>query len=932
VLDSRKRLNSRPGCWAAAGLTLAVLAACGNHSAENSLESAKTSLEQRDFRTAIIAAKSALQANPDSGEARLLLGQALVAARDGESALLEFGKARALKVPDKLLVPSEAEAMLLVRQPAEMIARFGATNLGDPAADAALQTVVAMGLLAQQLPDKATVAIDRALALVPDHAPALLLRARMNADGGRFDEAGRLVDAVIKARPNDERAWVLRGELAMHGKPADLDAALKAYAEAARLRPTSTEAHAGIMFVHMNRGDMDAARTELAAMKRDVAGDPLTRFFAAQIALIDHQPKVARENIQPLLKAYAGDFKVQALAGAIELDLRSPATAENHLRQALQIIPGQPYATVLLAQAYLAGGQVDKALALLEPRVDAPDADAKTLSLAGEANLYGGNFDRAVALFTRAAALDPKDTKARTAVALSRMTKGDPGDALVRLATIAASSTDDFADLALISLHIKRKEFDPAMAAVDVLAKKRPDSAIVDHMRGRVHLAAGDAKAAEIDFERAVQKSPDFYASVVALVGMAVGRNDDAMAEKALRTYLRPETDNALARAWLIEIRARNGANKDELGQLVEDMVKRHPTVAAARLLLVNHLLAYGDTKGALTAAQEAVAAVPDSADLQDALGRAQLGNGDLNQAIASFRRLTVNYPSFALAHVRLADAYVMSGDADGAIRSLRRALELTPDLQTAQRGLINLLVSRKQSAEALRWTRTMQKQPANAQAGYLLEGDIESLARRWDPALAAYRAGLKATPGPELAVALHRTLGAAGRDAEADRFAQEWLAGHPKDNVFLFALGEYRARRSEWPAAEARFRQALELQPGYAAAANNLAFALVSQRKPEALAMAQKADQLAPDTPSILDTLALAHSAQGQHEKALEVIRRAVTRSGGAPSMRLEYARLLGASGDRGAARKELEALSLLDDRRVDKTAIRQLMAQMRD
>jgi putative PEP-CTERM system TPR-repeat lipoprotein len=913
-------------------LALAVLAACGKHAAEKSLESARASLEQRDFRTAVISAKSALQENPDSGEARLLLGQALVAARDGESALLEFGKARALKVPDKLIVPSEAEAMLLARQPAQMIARYGSTNLGDPAADAALQTVLAMGLLQQQLPDKATVAIDRALALVPNDASAMLLRARIDADAGKFDEAGRLVDEVIKARPGDERAWVLRGELAMHGKPANLDAALKAYAEAARLRPTSTEAHTGMMFVHMQRGDMGAARAHLAVMKRDVADDPLTRFFAAQIALIDHQPKVARENIQPLLKGYSGDFKVQALAGAIELDLRSPATAENHLRQALQISPGHPYATLLLAQAYVAGGQIDKALALLDPRVDAADVDATTLSLAGEANLYGGHFDRAVALFTRAAALDPKNTKARTAVALSRMTRGDPGEALVRLATIAASSTDDFADLALISLHIQRKEFDAAMEAVEVLAKKRPDSAIVDHMRGRVHLAANEVKAAESDFSEAVKKSPDFYASVVALVGMAVSRGDDTQAEKALRNYLRPETDNAMARAWLIEIRARNGANKDELGQLVEDMVKRHPNLPAARLLLVNHLLAYGDTKAALTAAQEAVAAIPDSADLQDALGRSQLGNGDLNQAVATFRRLTVSYPSFARAHVQLADAYVASGDVDGAIRSLRRALELAPDLQTAQRGLINLLVSRKQPAEALRWTRTMQKQPANAQAGYLLEGDIEALTNRWDPALAAYRAGLKATPGPELAVALHRTLGAAGRGAEADRFAQEWLTGHPKDNVFLFALGEYHATRSEWPAAEDRFRQALELQPGYAAAANNLAFALISQRKPEALTMAQKADQLAPDTPGILDTLALAYSTQGQHDKALEVIRRAVTLSGGAPLMRLGYARLLGASGDRAAARKELEALSLLDDRRVDKTAVRQLMAQMRD
>lgn len=913
-------------------LALAALAGCGQPSEAELLASAQTFLGKRDTRAALVQAKTALQANPESGPARLLLGRVLVAARDGEAALVELRKARDLGQPDTAVVPLEAEAMLLVRQPAELLARLGDRTLGDPAADAALQTTLATALMSQKQIEPATVALSKALNQVPDYAPALLAQARIDADAGRVAQARAQVEKVIARTPDDDRAWVLKGDLYLHATPSDADAALQAYRQAIALWPASTQAHAGVMFVHMGRNDIKAAHEQLAVMRRDLAGDPLTRFFGAQIALIDGDVKAAREGIQPLLKQFGDDFKVLTLAGAIELQARSPNTAENHLKQALQIAPGHPYATRLLAQAYVGGGQTAKALELLEPLVTRSDADAQTLSLAAEASLYSGDVDRAVTLFTRAAALDPKNTKARTAVALSQLAKGRPDDAMVGLATIAASSSDDFADLALISLRISRAEYPLAIEAIDALEKKRPDSAIAAHMRGRVHLAQAEPDAAKKWFELALQRSPGFYAAVVALVGIDVTAGNDAGAEAQLQRYLKPEVDNAMARAWLIEIRARRGAKQEELATLVDDMVRRHPELPAARLLQVNHFLANRDKKTALEVAQQAAAAFPNSPDIQDALGRAQLGNGDGNQAIATFRRLTIAYPHLPLPHVHLADAYVASQQPQAAIRSLRRAVELLPNDPSAQRGLVTLLVSSGNDNEAIQRARAMQKQAGNRLVGHLLEGDIDARARRWDAAIAAYQRGIEVQPAPELAIALHRTLAAAGREDDRRKFAARWSAEHPRDNGFAFALGEHFARLQQWPAAEAEFRRALALQPDQAAAMNNLAYALMVQGKPEALELAERANALKPDRPDLLDTLAQVQSAQAQHAKALETVRRALSLSGDSPVYRITLARLLGASGDRAAARKELEAISLLQDPRIDKARVSQLMSQMRD
>jgi Flp pilus assembly protein TadD len=92
----------------------------------------------------------------------------------------------------------------------------------------------------------------------------------------------------------------------------------------------------------------------------------------------------------------------------------------------------------------------------------------------------------------------------------------------------------------------------------------------------------------------------------------------------------------------------------------------------------------------------------------------------------------------------------------------------------------------------------------------------------------------------------------------------------------------------------------------------NNLAWAGLQLHRPDALAMAQRASELAsPPTPAIMDTLAAALAADRQFSKAIAVQQEAVRLSGGDPDFRLALAKLYVASGDRPRARSELDELS---------------------
>jgi cellulose synthase operon protein C len=294
---------------------------------------------------------------------------------------------------------------------------------------------------------------------------------------------------------------------------------------------------------------------------------------------------------------------------------------------------------------------------------------------------------------------------------------------------------------------------------------------------------------------------------------------------------------------------------------------------------------------------------------------------------VATFKRLTALQPSQAQHQVRLGDASAAAKDSEAARRAYRKALELSPDLFDAQRGLVTLAIQDKRPQEGLDIARDLQKRKPKEALGWLLEGDVLAGSASWDAATAAYRGALQREARTEHAIRLHVALRQGGKAADAERLAADWMKAHPKDGAFPFYLGDVALAASQWPDAEARYRTVLERQPNSPLALNNVAWLLVKQGKPGAVALAEKAVALDPDNPALLDTLAVALAADRQLPKAIEVQNRAVALGSGDPRLKLALARLYAQAGDKVKARNELDALARLGNQFAEQAEVAQLL-----
>ncbi len=885
-----------------------LLVACSRQDpqqqAQALLGAARQAMEKGDSAAAQIHLKGALQAAPDMAEARFLLGRSLLDSGRPADAAVELRKALALKHPAEQAVPALARALLAQGEGRLLLTEHGSTVLEDANAQADLKTSLAQAWFQAGDNRRGDATLAEALAAAPMLPAARMLQARRLAGSGQLDAALATLAELLEANPREAQAWSLRGDL-LSISPSHRAEAVPAYEKAVALEPRLLAAHVGLLSELIARPDVAAAGVALARLKKALPEHPKVSYFEAVLALQHHELKAARQLSDKLQRQEPTNPDYMRLAGTVALAEGDVRKAVGLLAQALRQAPDNTMVRRLLAGAQLQAAQPGQALATLTPLLEKGVADVMVLRLAAAAHAQLGDFGRSAAMYESAARVQAPDERTRAATAFARWQHNEDPRALAELQALASSGADTAADLALINTWIQRKAYDRAAAAIDALQRKQPGQPLAEMLRGRLALLRNDEVQARAAFERAAALSPTYFPACAALAAMELRAQQRPAAQQRFRAFLQRDPDNLDALVALAGLLEQATVADAEVQRLLGRAIELAPGKASIRVLLVNHHLQARDAKRAVQVARDGVAALPGDPQMLDALGRAHLAAGDANQALTAFNQLSTAMPASAHAQLNLARASLALKDGAAARLHLKRALQAQPDFVPARMALIELELSEQRGAEALALAKELQAQRPRDPVGLMAEGQVRGAQKQWDAATRAYRGALAlGTDRTDVAVRLHDVLLAAGRHDEAAQFAANWQQAHPRDAAFLSYLGDVALRRRDLPLAERQFRALLALQPQNAPALNNVAWVLLEQGKPGALAYAEQANALRPDQPGLMDTMAMALAADKQLAKAIAVQQRAVAMRPDDAGLRATLTRLQAMPGAATAAR----------------------------
>ena len=130
--------------------------------------------------------------------------------------------------------------------------------------------------------------------------------------------------------------------------------------------------------------------------------------------------------------------------------------------------------------------------------------------------------------------------------------------------------------------------------------------------------------------------------------------------------------------------------------------------------------------------------------------------------------------------------------------------------------------------------------------------------------------------------------------------------------------LGVIYDSEKKYQEAESHYRTALDINPEFIPAANNLAYLLVAQDKDlnEALSLAQKAKEKLPKNPAVMDTLGWIYYKKGAYDMAVLELSDSLEKLPKHPVVRYHLGLALYKKGDKAKAKAELEkALELKKD-----------------
>ncbi|UCE58153.1 MAG: tetratricopeptide repeat protein [Phycisphaerales bacterium] len=266
-----------------------------------------------------------------------------------------------------------------------------------------------------------------------DPRESLALATLLAQRGGAEDqeEAGEIVQRRLANSPDDPRALVLQGRLAMQASPPDLVKAELSLSQALAVSPRSARAHELLAAVELRRGRLDAARDTISAGLAFAPYDPNLLLGSAEI----HSTRGEYERaLPPLLRL-------------------------------LDIAPRNLAALQLLASAYTRSGQVNRAIDFVEthipPELHSP-AEVIILAKLYEAR---NDLDRASAMFRSAVADDENSAESHQAYLRHLDRRG---------------AFDEIRKLAISRLETHPNDVESLMLAGHVLGSKAEDTTLRD--------------------------------------------------------------------------------------------------------------------------------------------------------------------------------------------------------------------------------------------------------------------------------------------------------------------------------------------------------------------------------------------------------------------------------------------------------------------
>ena len=519
---------------------------------------------------------------------------------------------------------------------------------------------------------------------------------------------------------------------------------------------------------------------------------------------------------------------------------------------------------------------------------------------------------------------DPHETRAAAPMVLPNV---ELSDQLLYefLLTEVASQRGHIALAAKTSLELARKSRDPRLArraaqlaletgqidetisAIRVWQETEPDSTMAMRMLASAQLRAGNLDEACLEIGKVLKAEEDHAGTVfMQIYQMLASYPDKPAALKAMHDLAQPYPRVAEAHWAVAQLAQISGDEKlalDETRQ-VRGLRPEWDVAASLEALLLQKI----DPQQGLEVLRRYLSSYPGAKEMRLQYARALLDQKQYKAAREQFQQLADEAPDNPEMAYAIALISLQLNDLQSAETQLKKSLSKgKKDPDTVQYFLGQLSEAKNNNEEAIAYYREVKdgeyQFSAQVRIAYLLgkRGQLEEARRLLHQA--------KATDEQQrLQVILieAQILREADQFVESYNVLQQGLEKMPDNTDLIYGAAMMADKIGKPDVFEKLMRKLIRIKPDHAHAYNALGYSFLerNERIPEAMQLVEKALQLAPDDPAIMDSVGWGYYLSGKLDESVKMLRRALAENHD-PEIAAHLGEVLWVRGDKAEARK---------------------------
>jgi tetratricopeptide (TPR) repeat protein len=633
----------------------------------------------QQFEDAKLRAQKAVQIDPKSADAQILLGNALAGLKDFDGALDEYQESLVLNPTQDLAYANIGAIQSHLGKIEEAEKTF------RKAVDASPKSVKARLGLANFLfnirPVEAEQVLKEALALDANDLTANRALGLYYVQTKRLPEAEPYFQTITRLANTPESKLGLADYYVLVKRYDDARKLLRDVAGTEKQYAVATVRLAVVDLMENNRAQ---AATKIHEVLEKYPKDGPARVMNIRLLLLDRKVEEALAAAQAMVnddsnstyaaRAYAviGDIQARrdlnedAIKAYNEVIKREPASVEAQLalasvyvrlrdyNQASTFIKGvlgrdpkNPMARALEVRLLLSQGRSDKATEELKSLTKEFPNAPPVLNLIAAQHLSNRQLDAARETYLKVLKIAPNDLEASAGLIGVDMASGKGKDALARIETALKTSTPT------------------------------PELLI---LAGQAYAASGDSKRAEEMLNKAIETDPSRMAAYGLLGQLYIRekRLDDA--KDQFQQIITKNPASVGANTMLAMLLEMQGRTADAEKQYEKTLTVDSKAAVAANNLAWIYVSSGRSLDEALGLAQTALQKLPDEPNVNDTIGWIYFKKGLIPQAIQHLEIGVKNDPNDPSKHYRLGMAHIRNRDLEKARKELNQALASKTD------------------------------------------------------------------------------------------------------------------------------------------------------------------------------------------------------------------------------------------------------------